>query len=82
MTDHDREEGLVMKAAAGDRLVVEGTHGAGVRRIGVIMGLRDPDGTPPYVVRWVDDEHEGLVFPGPDARVVTKEDRDVSFTTS
>ncbi|WP_084008859.1 DUF1918 domain-containing protein [Planomonospora sphaerica] len=42
------------------------------------MELRRPDGTPPYVVRWVDDEHEGLVFPGPDARVVTKEDRDAS----
>ncbi|WP_449063164.1 DUF1918 domain-containing protein [Planomonospora algeriensis] len=34
------------------------------------------------MVRWVDDEHEGLVFPGPDAHVVTKEDRDSSFTTS
>ncbi|GGL00950.1 hypothetical protein Ppa06_69360 [Planomonospora parontospora subsp. parontospora] len=46
------------------------------------MELRHPDGAPPYVVRWVDDEHGGLVFLGPDARVVTKEDRDASFTTS
>ncbi|GIH95779.1 DUF1918 domain-containing protein [Planobispora siamensis] len=68
-----------MKAAVGDRLFVEGTRGDDVRRIGVIMELRHPDGSPPYVVRWVDDGHESLVFPGPDARVVTKEERDASF---
>jgi len=26
------------------------------------------DGEPPYLVRW-DDGHEGLFFPGPDARL-------------
>jgi hypothetical protein len=39
------------------------------RRIGVIMEVRREDGTPPYVVHWLDDDHEALVFPGPDSRV-------------
>jgi hypothetical protein len=31
--------------------------------MGVVMELRHDDGTPPYVVRWLDDGHEALVFP-------------------
>ena len=27
------------------------------------------DGTPPYRVRWVEDDHETLVFPGPEAHI-------------
>jgi hypothetical protein len=26
-------------------------------------------GEPPYLVRWADDGHEGLIFPGSDASV-------------
>jgi hypothetical protein len=58
-----------MKAHVGDRLVLEGTHVGDQRRVGVITALRRPDGTPPYLVRWLDNDHEALVFPGPDARV-------------
>ena len=58
-----------MKAHVGDRLVLEGTHVGDARRVGIVMELRHEDGTPPYVVRWLDDGHEALVFPGPDARV-------------
>ena len=60
-----------MHALVGDRLILEGTHVGDHRRVGVVMELRHPDGTPPYVVRWLDDGNEGLVFPGPDARVET-----------
>jgi hypothetical protein len=59
-----------MKAHLGDRLVLEGTHVGDPRRVGVITELRHEDGSPPYVVRGLDDGHEGLVFPGPDARVL------------
>ena len=31
--------------------------------------LAHPDGSPPYTVRWLNDDHESVVFPGPDARV-------------
>lgn len=60
-----------MKANVGDRLILEGTHVGHPRRIGVITAVRHEDGTPPYVVRWLDDGHEGFVFPGPDARIET-----------
>ena len=58
-----------MKAAQGDRLVIKGHHIGEPDRDGEIMEVRGPDGTPPWVVRWSDDGHEGLFFPGPDAFV-------------
>lgn len=58
-----------MKAHPGDRLILEGVHVGDRRRVGVITEVRHPDGTPPYVVRWLDDGREGLVFSGPDARL-------------
>ena len=58
-----------MKANIGDRLVLEGTHADGRHRVGVITELRHADHTPPYLVKWLDNEHEALVFPGPDARI-------------
>jgi hypothetical protein len=58
-----------MKASVGDRLIEEGTHVGDQRRIGIITVLRSADGTPPYVVRWLDTGHEALVFPGSDARI-------------
>jgi hypothetical protein len=63
-----------MKAKAGDRLILEGPRVGDNRRIGAILEVRHPDGTPPYVVRWLDDDHEALVFPGSDARVEASSD--------
>jgi hypothetical protein len=62
------EEGeeVVMKAQVGDRLVPDGD----LRRVGVIIGLRNTDGSPPYVVKWVSGGHIALVFPGPYTRVI------------
>ncbi len=58
-----------MKANIGDRIVIEGTHVGDHRRVGLITALRHTDHTPPYTVRWLDNEHEALVYPGPDARI-------------
>ena len=58
-----------MNAAVHDRLVVPGAHVDDPGRIGDIVEVRGPDGTPPYVVRWAGSEHTSLVFPGPDARL-------------
>ncbi|MEO3892576.1 DUF1918 domain-containing protein [Nonomuraea sp. B5E05] len=60
-----------MKAAVGDRLVVQGAHQGEPRRVGIIVALHHSDGTPPYVVRWLENEHEHetLVYPGPDAHI-------------
>ena len=57
-----------MKAAVGDRLVVNAAHVDGPQRAGEIIEVRGHDGAPPYRVRW-SDGHEGLVFPGPDATI-------------
>ena len=57
-----------MKAAVGDRLVVNATHVDGPVRDGEVIEVRGEKGDPPYVVRW-SDGHEGLYFPGPDAAV-------------
>ena len=36
-----------------------------------VLAVEGPDGSPPFLVRWEDDGHESLVFPGPDAHVAT-----------
>jgi len=66
---YSRSYGEGMRAKLGDRLILESTHVGDRRRIGIVTELRHPDGSPPYMVRWLDDGHEALIFPGPDARV-------------
>lgn len=58
-----------MQAHIGDRLVVKGHHTGEPDRDGEILEVHGDNGDPPYLVRWSDDGHEGLVFPGPDAFV-------------
>jgi hypothetical protein len=58
-----------MKANLGDRLILEGTHVGDHRRVGIITEVRHPDHSPPYMVKWLDNGHEALVFPGPDAKI-------------
>lgn len=58
-----------MKAKVGDRLVIDGTNLGEPRRVGVVTEVAHPDGSPPYMVRWLTDNHETLVYPGPTARV-------------
>jgi hypothetical protein len=62
-----RDHEGVLRAAVGDRLVVQSMHGPA--RDAEILELRHSDGTPPYWVRWSDTGHEALVFPGADAYV-------------
>jgi hypothetical protein len=57
-----------MKAHVGDKMILEGQHVGDPRRVGVIVALSHDDGSPPYRVRWLDN-HETLVFPGPDSRI-------------
>lgn len=58
-----------MHAQVGDRLVIRSQHIDEAVRDGEIIELKHEDGTPPYVVRWSDNGHETLSFPGPDAFV-------------
>jgi len=58
-----------MYAVVGDRLVVHRGHVDSPDRDGEILEVRHPDGSPPYLVRWSDNGHQAVVFPGPDATV-------------
>ena len=58
-----------MRAAIGDRLIIKGHHVGEPDRDALILDVQGDDGEPPYLVRWEDDGHEGICFPGPDAQV-------------
>jgi Domain of unknown function (DUF1918) len=60
-----------MQANVGDFLVVKGTTVEQHEHRGVITEVRSADGAPPYVVRWLSNDHVATVYPGPDAIVVT-----------
>ena len=63
-----------MKASTGDWLVIETGNLGRVAREGLIEEVRSPTGEPPFLVRWSDTGREALIFPGPDAHVVGKQD--------
>jgi Domain of unknown function (DUF1918) len=64
----------VVKAKVGDKIVVTGHHLGEPDRDAVVLEVRGADGEPPYRVRWSEDGHEGLFFPGTDASVVHYEE--------
>ncbi|TDT97362.1 uncharacterized protein DUF1918 [Streptomyces sp. 846.5] len=61
--------GALMRAETGDWIVVESLHIGDHRRRGRIMSVERSDGAPPYTVHWLDDGHESLFFPGPEAHI-------------
>jgi hypothetical protein len=63
-----------MRAKPGDWLVVEITGTDHDVRRARIEEVRSADGTPPFLVRWLDTGRTGLVFPGPDAHVMTQDE--------
>jgi hypothetical protein len=64
-----------MQANTGDRILIKGHHVGEPDRDCEVLEVRGLNGEPPYRVRWGDDGHEGLFFPGPDASVVRFEQR-------
>lgn len=58
-----------MRAAVGDQLVIKGHHVGEADREAEILEVHGEDGGAPFLVRWDDDGHEGLFFPGSDAVV-------------
>ena len=58
-----------MKAHVGDRIVIADDDD----RVGLVIGLKHPDGSPPYVIRWLNGGHVALVFPSPYARIIPAE---------
>ena len=60
-----------MKANVGDWLVMKGVTVGQPEQRALITEVHSVDGSPPYVVRWLDSDHVTTVFPGPDAIIVT-----------
>jgi hypothetical protein len=60
-----------MKANVGDWLVIKGTRMELADQRGLITEVHGADGAPPYVVRWLANDHVTTVFPGSDALIVT-----------
>lgn len=58
-----------MRAQVGDELIVNSTGPVPSRRVGVIIGLENPDGSPPYLVHWVVGDYSSLIYPGPDSQI-------------
>jgi hypothetical protein len=63
-----REE-APMKVNVGDHLVIHGHQVGRQSRDCEVLEVHGKEGGPPYRVRWTDDGHEGLFFPGSDADV-------------
>jgi len=59
-----------LHAHVGDWLVVKAATLSRPERRGEIVAVGE-GGAPPFTVRWTSDDHEAIVFPGPDARVLT-----------
>ncbi len=60
-----------MKAKAGDWLVIKGATIDRPDQRGLISEVHSSDGSPPYVVRWLENDHVATIYPGSDAVVVT-----------
>lgn len=58
-----------MRAEVGDELIVEGTGPVPSRRVGVVIGLENPDGSPPYLVHWIVGDYNSLIYPGPGSQM-------------
>jgi hypothetical protein len=61
---------VAVEAHVGDRIIVRSTHQGEPERCGEVVACHEPDGGPPYRVRWEPDGHEGLFFPAGTATVV------------
>jgi hypothetical protein len=62
---------VTVHAEVGNWLVVRSRLVDQPVRAGQIVDVSDPDGSPPYVVHWLDDERTSVVFPGADAVIAT-----------
>jgi hypothetical protein len=62
-----------MRAKPGDWLVAESRADNRHARQAEVLEVHGANGAPPYLVRWLDDGREVLVFPGPDAQIMTAE---------
>ena len=53
-------------------MVIKSHHVGQAERDAEILEVHGKKGEPPFLVRWLDDGHEVLVFPGSDAIVESR----------
>jgi len=63
-----------MHAAPGDWLVVKSSRDTVHARHALILTVSD-GGDPPFHIKWIDTGRESLIYPGPDAVVITAEEQ-------
>jgi thiol reductant ABC exporter CydC subunit len=63
------DRGGAMKASPGDRIIIRSVHVGEPDRDAEVLEVRGADGSPPFLVRWSDTGHEGLLYPGPETVV-------------
>lgn len=61
-----------MKARVGDWLLVKTSNGSRRARRAQVVKIGD-NGEPPYIVRWLDDDREVMIFPAATAEIVSPE---------
>jgi hypothetical protein len=61
-------------ARVGDWIEVHGHTQGQPPRLAYVLEVLGKPGSEHYRVRWADDEHESIFFPGPDATVKRKEE--------
>ena len=59
-----------MHANVGDEIVVDAVHTGEPSRKGEILEVIERDGSNHYRVRWDDDGHDGIFYPGSTTHVV------------
>jgi Domain of unknown function (DUF1918) len=62
--------GATMHARIGDEIIVDGQHVDGLAKKGEVLAVLQTGGVEHYRVRWDDDGHEGLFYPGSDAHSI------------
>ena len=58
-----------MRAHIGDRLIIKSHHVGEPTIEAEIIEVKGENGEPPFIVRWLTDGHEAMIFPGSDALI-------------
>ena len=58
-----------MRAAPGSHITIKSHHLGEPGRTGEVLAARGPDESEPFVVRWAENGHTSLLFPGDDCIV-------------
>src|SRR4051794_13263067 len=61
---------VAVEAHVGDRIVVHSTHQGEPERVGEVLECHEPEGGPPYRVRWEPEGLSGFFSPAGTAAVV------------